>query len=90
MIEALGAHRNNVRWKSKKRITEVLSIEEVAVLGVPDELLGQTIAAFVVMKPGEELDVKQIKKHCLVNLMSHKIPKQTLKADVLPKTASGI
>lgn len=83
-----GAHRISP-LEIEEVITEVPSVEEVAVLGVPDELLGQTIAAFVVMKPGEELDVKQIKKHCLENLASYKIPKQILKVDALPKTASG-
>lgn len=70
-------------------ISEIPTIEEVAVVGLPDEVLGQTIAAFVVMKEGQALDIKAIKKYCLDNLASYKIPKQILKVDVLPKTASG-
>ncbi|HVK99954.1 MAG TPA: class I adenylate-forming enzyme family protein [Dongiaceae bacterium] len=70
-------------------INEIPSIEEVAVLGMPDAVLGQTIAAFVVMKPNQTLDVRAIKKYCLDNLASYKIPKQILAVDALPKTASG-
>lgn len=70
-------------------IVQLPEVEEVAVIGVPDELLGQTIAAFLVMKPGCELDVRAVKKHCLDNLASYKIPKQIIKIDALPKTASG-
>lgn len=70
-------------------IQQLPGIEEVAVVGVPDELLGQVIAAFVVMKPDHAFDIKQIKKHCLDNLASYKIPKQVIQMDALPKTASG-
>lgn len=83
-----GAHRISP-LEIEEVIMEIPAVEEVAVLGVPDDLLGQTIAAFIVMKSGEELDVKYIKKHCLENLASYKIPKQIFKADTLPKTASG-
>lgn len=83
-----GAHRISP-LEIEEVILEVPAIEEVAVLGVADELLGQTIAAFVVLKPGATLDIKQIKKHCLDNLASYKIPKQILQVDALPKTASG-
>jgi acyl-CoA synthetase (AMP-forming)/AMP-acid ligase II len=70
-------------------IVQMPGVEEVAVIGVPDELLGQTITAFLVMKPGHELDVRAVKKHCLDNLASYKIPKQIMSVDALPKTASG-
>lgn len=70
-------------------IMELSEVEEVAVLGVADELLGQTIAAVVVIKPGQTLDVRRIKKHCLDNLASYKIPRRIIALDELPKTASG-
>lgn len=70
-------------------IAELSDVEEVAVIGVPDDLLGQTIAAFLVMKENCELNVRAVKKHCLDNLASYKIPKRIQKVDALPKTASG-
>lgn len=70
-------------------IVELPEVEEVAVVGVPDELLGQTITAFLVLKAGHELNVRAVKKHCLDNLASYKIPKQILQVDAFPKTASG-
>lgn len=83
-----GAHRISP-LEIEEVISELPDVEEVAVLGVADDLLGQTIAAFVVMKPDRPLDIKQIKKHCLDNLASYKIPKQIQQMDALPKTASG-
>ena len=70
-------------------ISELPEIEEVAVAGHPDELLGQTVAAFVVIKPGHSLDHKALKRHCLENLASYKIPKSIHELQALPKTASG-
>lgn len=64
-------------------------VEEVAVVGVEDDLLGQVIAAAVVIVPGRSLDVRQLKKHCLDNLASYKVPRHIRAFDALPKTASG-
>lgn len=70
-------------------IVELPNVEEVAVIGIADEMLGQSIAAFLVLTQGSSLDVRAVKKHCLDNLASYKIPKQILQVDALPKTASG-
>ncbi len=70
-------------------ICELDGIAEVGVVGEEDELLGQVIKAVVVCKPGITLDTQYIKRHCLNNLASYKVPKTITFADALPKTGSG-
>lgn len=78
---------------SPKEIEEVISelkgIEEVAVVGVPDETLGEIIKAFIVVSPGNKLEKMSILAHCRKNLANYKIPKKIEFVGELPKTASG-
>ena len=83
-----GAHRISPQ-EIEEVILELNDVEEVAVLGKPDEILGQIIKAIIVPKKGKELNVKNIKAHCHKNLASYKIPKEIEFMDKLPKTATG-
>jgi acyl-CoA synthetase (AMP-forming)/AMP-acid ligase II len=78
---------------SPKEIEEVIleldSVMEVAVVGLPDEMLGEVIKAFVVPKENHEIDKKLIQRHCKQNLAIYKIPKSIEFIAELPKTASG-
>ena len=83
-----GAHRI-----SPKEIEEILAeyddIIESAVIGVPDEILGENIKAIIVLKDGSTATQKDILKHCRINLPTFKIPKIVEFRDSLPKTSSG-
>jgi acyl-CoA synthetase (AMP-forming)/AMP-acid ligase II len=70
-------------------IQEVEGVQEVAVIGVSDEALGQAVKAFVVPSADSEIDVRQIQRHCRQNLAIYKIPKIVELIESLPKTASG-
>ncbi len=78
---------------SPKEIEEVIleleGVQEVAVVGVPDELLGQVIKAVVVPAPGAQIGLKQIRAHCWKQLAMYKVPKLIEFVSELPKTASG-
>ncbi|MBT3044274.1 MAG: acyl--CoA ligase [Candidatus Thiodiazotropha sp. (ex Codakia orbicularis)] len=78
---------------SPKEIEEVIQeledVHEVAVIGSPDEMLGEIIKAFVVLKQGSELKKRNIQRHCKNNLAIYKIPKSIAFIEELPKTASG-
>jgi acyl-CoA synthetase (AMP-forming)/AMP-acid ligase II len=82
-----GAHR-----VSPKEIEELVAsldcIDEVAVCGVPDKLLGQAVAAFLV---GEEspANARKVLSLCRQSLSLHKVPRYIEWRDRLPKTASG-
>lgn len=64
-------------------------VEEVAVVGTPDELLGQVIKAFVVLAEGCTLAQRDIMRHCKAECAAYKMPKEIHFVQALPKTASG-
>jgi acyl-coenzyme A synthetase/AMP-(fatty) acid ligase len=78
---------------SPKEIENVLynleGVLEAAVVGVPDEILGQAIKAFVVLKEGIPLSEKDILRHCQKNLEDFMVPKSVEIVETLPKTESG-
>lgn len=83
-----GAHRINPR-DIEEAIGELEEVAEVAVVGVPDEILGQVIKAVIVLRPGARLDPLTVKAHCQSRIASFKIPKRVEFTTQLPKTASG-
>jgi long-chain acyl-CoA synthetase len=78
---------------SPKEIENVLynleGVLEAAVVGVPDEILGQAIKAFVVLKEGIPLSEKDVLRHCQKNLEDFMVPKSVEIVETLPKTDSG-
>ncbi|MEO1955375.1 MAG: acid--CoA ligase, partial [Gammaproteobacteria bacterium] len=64
-------------------------IAEAAIIGVPDERWGETGKAFLALKPGEELEEKDVISHCLKNLAKFKVPQSVEFIDVLPRNATG-
>jgi acyl-CoA ligase (AMP-forming) (exosortase A-associated) len=60
-----------------------------AVIGLPDEALGQTIKAFVIPKDGNRVDVDTLLAHCAEKLPRYMIPKAVEILAELPKTTSG-
>jgi acyl-CoA synthetase (AMP-forming)/AMP-acid ligase II len=64
-------------------------ILEAAIIGVPDELWGETVRAIVVPKPGETLTEKEVIDFCAAKLAGYKKPKSVIFIDGLPKTDSN-
>jgi len=64
-------------------------VSGVAVVGVPDPMLGHAIRAFIVKHPDALLTERDVVKHCRLHLESYMIPHQIAFVDVLPTTLSG-
>jgi amino acid adenylation domain-containing protein len=60
-----------------------------AVIGVADALLGQSVRAFVVKKPGAELDEPAVLRHCARHLEDFAVPRRVEFLEELPKTPNA-
>lgn len=65
------------------------SVLEAAAVGVPDDVYGQEIKAFVVLKPGTQATEKEILDFCEKELGKFKTPKWVVFTESLPKGPSG-
>jgi len=65
------------------------AVQEAAVVGEPDDYRGETVAAHVVLRPGEDVSVDELVAHCRERLAVYKAPHVVHLVDELPKTASG-
>jgi long-chain acyl-CoA synthetase len=64
-------------------------IQEAAVAGIPDPKRGETVKAWVVLKPDETATVDEIRDFCTDKLAKYKIPYYVEFRDELPKTMVG-
>jgi acyl-CoA synthetase (AMP-forming)/AMP-acid ligase II len=64
-------------------------VAESAVIGVPDERLGEVGKAFIVTKPGAQLDEAAVITHAREHLANFKVPRSVVFLDVLPRNPGG-
>jgi acyl-CoA synthetase (AMP-forming)/AMP-acid ligase II len=66
------------------------AVAEAAVLGLPDERTGERVVAVLVLENGCEVELKDIREHCLVEgLAVQKCPERLEVVDALPRNAMG-
>jgi len=70
-------------------ILELKSVQETAVIGVDDPILGEAIKAFVIGAPGNGLNADDVSGHCKKRLPPFKVPKFVEIVTELPKNESG-
>ncbi|MEO4052480.1 AMP-binding protein [Solibacillus sp. CAU 1738] len=64
-------------------------VEEVAVIGIPDDIWGESVTAFVVTKAPTEYLEELLKAACAERLGKYKVPKRFYFLPSLPKTVVG-
>ncbi|MCB9584329.1 MAG: AMP-binding protein [Polyangiaceae bacterium] len=76
-----------------KDVEEVLhqlpEIQECAVVGVPHEVLGEEVAAYVVLRSGAKLEAARLTQHAQAHLAKYKTPAHLFFVDSLPKNGVG-
>jgi len=70
-------------------LAEHPSLQDVAVIGVPDERWGEVPKAVVVAKPGTTVDIEQVLAYCRERLASFKCPKSIDVVAELPRNPTG-
>jgi acyl-CoA synthetase (AMP-forming)/AMP-acid ligase II len=70
-------------------LAEHPAVDDVAVIGVPDQEFGERLRAFVVLKPGAQLSEDQVRAHVRENLARFTVPRDVVFVDVLPRNATG-
>jgi acyl-CoA synthetase (AMP-forming)/AMP-acid ligase II len=64
-------------------------VAEVAVIGVPHDVLGEDLAAVVVLRPGSDVDADRLREHGLETLAAYKVPRRWEFVDQLPRNPAG-
>ena len=76
-----------------REIEEVLaahpSVQEVGVAGVPDDVKGEVVKAWVVKRQGTDPSVEELRAYCKQKLAPYKAPAQVEFREALPKTMAG-
>ena len=76
-----------------REIEELLAghdaVDEAAAIGVPDDEFGQRLRAFVVLRPGHDLDAAGVKDYVKQNLARYKVPRDVIFVEQLPRNPTG-
>jgi acyl-CoA synthetase (AMP-forming)/AMP-acid ligase II len=64
-------------------------VVEAAVVGIPHDVLGEDVAAWVVLRPGSEATAEAVVDTARRSLADYKVPRRVVVVDELPRNASG-
>jgi long-chain acyl-CoA synthetase len=74
-------------------IEEILNahekVSEAAVVGLPDERMGEEVGAFIVKKPGVKLSEREVIEYCQQHLAKNKTPRKIVFIEALPRNGVG-
>jgi long-chain acyl-CoA synthetase len=76
-----------------REIDEVLfthpAVSSAAVIGIPDDLYGEEVAAFIVLKEGANATEEEVVQFCRERLADYKCPKKVYFVEDIPKGPTG-
>jgi acyl-CoA synthetase (AMP-forming)/AMP-acid ligase II len=70
-------------------IYKIPGIKEVAVIGIPDEVMGEAIIAFVTVHKPSDLGEKEVQRVCMSRLELFMIPQHVVFLDEMPKSSNS-
>jgi acyl-CoA synthetase (AMP-forming)/AMP-acid ligase II len=73
----------------ENQLCSIEGVAQAAVIGMPDERMGEVACAFLVPVAGANLDPGAIIAHCREHMANYKVPRAVHVVDALPMNASG-
>ncbi|MBV8305293.1 MAG: acyl--CoA ligase [Acidimicrobiia bacterium] len=64
-------------------------VREAAVVGVPHDVLGEDVAAFVSLRDGVDVGADELRRFCAQRLADYKVPRTITFVDALPRNDTG-
>lgn len=68
---------------------KIKGINEVVVVGIPDEIMGEVIVAFVSLHKNADLNEKILMHTCISNLENFMVPQKIVLIEEMPRSANG-
>lgn len=87
MIKSNGKRINPE--KIENILCSINGIAESAVIGVPDEVFGQAIKAYIIKHYGDDIDPISISQYCSKNMEAFMIPRYIEFVNEMPKNSNG-
>ena len=73
----------------ERALMKIPGVKEAGVIGVPDEVLGQAVKAFVILEDGAQLSEQAVRIECQGRLENFMVPKHVVFVTSLPRTTTG-
>jgi acyl-CoA synthetase (AMP-forming)/AMP-acid ligase II len=70
-------------------IYKIDGVKEVAVLGIPDVIMGEAIEVFITTHDAIQLSEKEIQRECMTHLESFMVPQKVIFLKEMPKSPNG-
>ena len=64
-------------------------VQDVQVIGVPDERYGEEAMACIILNPGETISEEEMRKYIVASIARHKVPRYIEFVDEFPMNAAG-
>jgi fatty-acyl-CoA synthase len=65
------------------------AIQDIQVIGVPDDRYGEEIMAWIILKPGQSLTEEEVKEYCRGRIAHFKVPRYVKFTEAFPMTVTG-